>query len=291
MGFTPGTPLKCSMHIFPDPPENTGLEKVTTKPVELNGFGEYRCRSSDLPVTNDGLVFKLRCLGSGKFQSRSWLTCRKRATCQKSAPWPPFESGLAPSPTKGVLEFDSAEYSCLDPTKFVPDTPDGKFRAQCKRDGVYAHPKAIEWPTCVPKPSAAQVCQPQMAPPIGYARVGPDLFYVPLGATAEFRCVEPDYIAGDQLTIAYICSGNGTGSGVNVFKPLTFSGDAAPKCRAPATCALHKLPVPQVGSGLTAQQVLGSVLELQYVEYNCQRVRAYQLTNRGHVNVSYIYIL
>ena len=65
-----------------------GLKIKSKKSINFEDFAEYECIKDDY-VIDSGFIFNLKCLPSGKFQSKEWQQCRKRKYCTKTPPYPP----------------------------------------------------------------------------------------------------------------------------------------------------------------------------------------------------------
>ena len=269
--FIAGRPKKCSNKEFPDAPPETELEKVTTDAVDINGYGEYKCKDPARPVTNDGFNFKLKCLGNGKFQNRLWLSCRERGVCKKTPPRPHPNSKLQFSSSRDVPEFDFAIYECQDPDHHVPGTEDGKFRVPCQRKGNFQQSVRTDWPTCVPRPKAA--CTPMPETPEGYKLVGEKLLYVMEGHSVEFQCEEDGYLAGNAQTAGFICKKNAE----SVFEFVPQFTGSFPACRPPAQCPPSAFPKPPLVTGLGMPQIIKPLKELDFIDYQCFKGASWKL--------------
>ena len=68
--FNPGRAKSCSLSVLPKPKEDSLLIPLTTEAVAINDFAQYVCNDTVKNFTNDGFVFKLKCMPWGKFQGR-----------------------------------------------------------------------------------------------------------------------------------------------------------------------------------------------------------------------------
>ena len=272
--FNPGMPKKCSANVLPDPPENTGLEKVTTGPVTFNEYGVYKCKNGTKSVTNDGFEYKLKCRSNGRFQNRKWLTCRERVTCTKSPPVPPAETGLKLSQSRNVKELDHAIYECKGhPYNIIPSTEDGKFRVPCQKSANFQQAARTKWDKCIEKPK--ETCESFPATPDGYRLVGKMLPYAVTGQLVEFECEDSGYLAGTSSTASYICQKKADGT--LAFVPHSFKGSTPPKCVPRAECPTSTFPKPPTKSGLFYAKSARPLKELEFLEYPCDGGASWKL--------------
>ena len=111
--FVPAKARACSLDELQSPPDGSGLMLNSTDAIEFNQFAVFNC--PDDQVTDDGPLFKIKCLPNGQYQSRKWKACRERKVCEIRPPKPPTKYGLARDNTRGIKEFENATYACKDP--------------------------------------------------------------------------------------------------------------------------------------------------------------------------------
>ena len=111
--FVPAKAKACSLDELQSPPDGSGLMLNSTEAIEFNQYAVFNC--PDDQVTDDGPLFKIKCLPNGQYQSRKWGACRERKVCEIRPPKPPTKYGLARDNTRGIKEFENATYACKDP--------------------------------------------------------------------------------------------------------------------------------------------------------------------------------
>ena len=276
LGYEPGNPKGCPHNVFPEPPESTELVLETKTSVPFGDYGYYVCKNESRTVTEDGLKFKLKCLTNGRFQNRKWLKCRERGMCTKRPVLPESGSGLGLSPSRNVLEFDYANYTCLDPSQVLdPPTEDNIFRVLCQRKdrkGRNNFEQSVRiskrggWPKCTGKPATAcDVWSTSLSSePEGYKLKEDKVSYKLHGDKVEFVCKEEGFLAGDVPSISYQCNNQ-------TFALLEF--DTPPQCRKPVECpmTLPGLDEDLEKAGLIKPQLLKPLKESETIEYECTK--------------------
>ena len=111
--FVPAKAKACSLDELQSPPDGSGLMLNSTEAIDFNQYAVFTC--PDDQVTDDGPLFKIKCLPNGQYQSRKWGACRERKVCEIRPPKPPTKYGLARDNTRGIKEFENATYACKDP--------------------------------------------------------------------------------------------------------------------------------------------------------------------------------
>lgn len=272
LGYEPGNPKGCPHNVFPEPPESTELILETKTSVAFGEYGYYVCQNESRSVTEDGLKYKLKCLPSGRFQNRNWLTCRERGMCTKRPVLPGANSGLGLSESRYVLEFDYANYTCQDPSQVLsPPTEDNIFRVPCKRKdrkgrNNFEQSVRVTWPTCTGKPATAcDVWSSTLpSPPEGYKLKEEKVSYILHGNKVEFACEEAGFLAGEVPSISYQCNNQS-------FVLVGF--DNPPQCRKPAECPMNLpgLDADLESAGLKKPQLLKPLKESETIDYVCTK--------------------
>ncbi|TRY77305.1 hypothetical protein TCAL_04063, partial [Tigriopus californicus] len=279
-GVVPGKPLGCSENVIPEPAAESGLVVVEKKYVPFGQSIDFRCKNPNY-VTNDGVLYKLRCMDNGRFLNRLWLECRPRKICLKPPPRPDDRSGLKFSESINVPEFNNAVYECKQPGYVVPNTKDGKFRTPCKRTSSFEQSVRIDWPVCTMKPT--EVCEPVPSAPAGYVLYNEVSQFITVGQKLTFGCQDSKMLMGDTLTMSFTCVKESNNT--FLFKGLDVSN--LPQCRFPSYCDPTSLPLPPESSGLDLPIQSQKVEEGGFVEYSCSKGLGWSLV-ANDVNSKFI---
>ncbi len=130
-------------------PNIAGFVSTTTVPLSIGGVAEYTCETAG-EVTPNGAILEIPCMTDGNFDVPATLpACQAAEICVVAPPTPSGTSGLNPSGSVDVTQYNFAVYECPSESFLVdtdaPSIVDGQFLVMC--EGT-AYEAVNDWPTC-----------------------------------------------------------------------------------------------------------------------------------------------